>query len=106
MAAQAKVISMRNLNLKISPEFSRLVLSICFLMNLRFLLRWEIIWIQSDICIKKWIYLERNTFHRLWAISEGKRALKGVILNISLHLQTNVLLLLFPITVNDYLSTC
>ena len=64
MAAQAKVISMRNLNLKISPEFSRLVLSICFLMNLRFLLRWERTWIQSDICIKKWIYLERNIFHR------------------------------------------
>ena len=64
MAAQAKVISMRNLNLKTSPEFSRLVLSICFLMNLRFLLRWERTWIQSDICIKKWIYLERNIFHR------------------------------------------
>ena len=60
MAAQAKVISMRNLNLKISPEFSRLVLSICFLVNLRFLLRWERICIQSDICIKKWIYLFRK----------------------------------------------
>jgi len=25
---------------------------------------------------KKWIYLERNILHRVWAISEGKRASK------------------------------
>ena len=25
---------------------------------------------------KKWIYVERNTFHRVWAISEGKSSLE------------------------------
>ena len=25
---------------------------------------------------KKWVYLERNSLHRVWVISEGERALK------------------------------
>ena len=29
---------------------------------------------MRDIVIgKKWVYLERNTLHRMWALSEGKR---------------------------------
>ena len=29
--------------------------------------------VRDKVIGKKWIYLERNTLHRVWAISEGKR---------------------------------
>ena len=28
---------------------------------------------RDNVTGKKWIYLERNTLHRMWAISEGER---------------------------------
>ena len=32
--------------------------------------------VKDKVISKKWIYLERNILHRVWAISEGKRASK------------------------------
>ena len=32
---------------------------------------------RNKVIGKKWIYLERNTLHRVWAISEGKSSLGG-----------------------------
>ena len=29
--------------------------------------------VRAKVTGKKWIYLERNTLHRVWAISEGER---------------------------------
>ena len=28
--------------------------------------------VRDKVIGKKWVYLERNTLHRVWAISEGK----------------------------------
>ena len=30
--------------------------------------------VRNKMIGKKWIYLKRNTIHRVWAISEGKRS--------------------------------
>ena len=37
--------------------------------------------VRNKVIGKKWIYLERNTLHRVWAISEGKSNLGGNILH-------------------------
>ena len=44
-------------------------------MNLRFLMsRCRKNSVRDKMIGKKWIYLERNTLHRVWAISESERA--------------------------------
>ena len=32
--------------------------------------------VRDKVIGKKWIYLERNTLHRVWAISEGESSLE------------------------------
>ena len=32
--------------------------------------------VRDKVIDNKWIYLERNTLHRGWALSEGKRGLE------------------------------
>ena len=32
--------------------------------------------VRDKVIGKKWIYLDRNTIHRVWAISEGDNSLK------------------------------
>ena len=34
--------------------------------------------VRDKVIGKKWIYLERNTLYRVWAISEGKRGESSV----------------------------
>ena len=38
--------------------------------------------VRDKVISKKWIYLERNTLHRVWAISEGEKRHKGMGLSV------------------------